>query len=123
MFNQKIFIKQCPHCQETYQLDKHSNLFPEVLELAEKYNVTSYKESRGCEQCNHTGVMKGIQPYVEYIIFDEDFRTKLFNCSSLYEMELLIKDKVRKENTCLEYFVLEDISSGILHPNQLTTLL
>ncbi len=123
VFNQKIFIKQCPHCQETYQLDKHSNLFPEVLELAEKYNVTSYKESRGCEQCNHTGVMKGIQPYVEYIIFDEDFRTKLFNCSSLYEMELLIKDKVRKENTCLEYFVLEDISSGILHPNQLTTLL
>lgn len=123
VFNQKIFIKQCPHCQETYQLDKHSGLYPEVLELAEKYNVTSYKESKGCEKCKHTGVVSGIQPYVEYLIFDEDFRTKLFNCSTLYEMELLIKDKVRKENTCLEHFVLEDINAGILHPNQLTTLL
>lgn len=123
VFNQKIFIKQCPHCQETYMLDKYSDLYPEVLEIAKKHNISYYKESKGCNECNFTGVQKGIQPYVEYLIFDEDFRTKLFNCSTLYEMELLIKKKVHEDNSSLEYFVISDVMQGVLHPNQLITLL
>jgi len=123
VFNQKIFIKQCPHCQDTYNLDKHSNLYPEVIELAERYGITSYKQSKGCAVCNYTGVQPGIQPYVEYLIVDEDLRTGLFNCSTLHEMELLIKNKVIKENTSLEYFVISDVVQGVLHPNQLVTLL
>lgn len=123
VFNQKIFIKQCPHCQDTYNLDRHSNLYPEVIELASRFNISSYKQSRGCKLCNHTGVQQGIQPYVEYIVFDEELRSGLFNCSTLHEMELLIKNKVMKENTSLEYFVIADVLQGTLHPNQLVTLL
>ena len=123
VFNQKIFIKQCPHCQDTYNLDRHSNLYPEVIELASRFNISSYRQSRGCKLCNHTGVQQGIQPYVEYIVFDEELRSGLFNCSTLHEMELLIKNKVMKENTSLEYFVIADVLQGTLHPNQLVTLL
>lgn len=123
VFNQKIFIKQCPHCLETFTLDKYSKLYPEVIDLAMKYNITSYKQSAGCSKCNNTGTIPGIQPYVEYLIFDDDFRTQLFNCSTLFEMDQVIRKKVQKDNTSLEHFVIADVLEGVLHPNQLVTLL
>lgn len=119
VLTQQIFIKQCPHCLESFALSKNSNLLPEVIELAEKFGITSYMESQGCSKCNHTGVQRGIQPYVEYVIFNEDLRNELFQTKSLYEMENIIKAKVKTDGTSLEDFVIPDVINGTLHPNQL----
>lgn len=123
VFNQKIFIKQCPHCQDTFTLTENSNLFPEVLELCYKFGITSYKVSKGCNKCNHTGVVRGIQPYVEFIVVDDELRRKLFRSQNLYDMELAIYDTVKEQKTSLEDFVIEDVRNGVLHPNQLVNLL
>lgn len=123
VFNQKIFIKQCPHCQETFSLTDKSNLFPEVMELCLKFGISSYKVSKGCSRCDYTGVLPGIQPYVEYIIVDDSLRRKLFKAQNLYEMEMVIYNVVKEQGTSLEDFVIEDVKLGILHPNQLVNLL
>lgn len=121
--NQKVFVKQCPHCLETYSVSKDTDLEPEVLELLEKFDIKFYKESSGCEKCDYSKEIKGIQPYAEFVIFDEDFRTLLFNCSTMKEMEEAIKTRVRENNSCLEYFVVKDVIEGILHPRELVNLI
>lgn len=123
VFNQKIFIKQCPHCQETYMVSPNANLLPEVLDLCQKFGIVSYMESKGCNLCGNTGVQRRMQPYVEFIIVDDDLRRQLFKSSNLYEMEMAIFNKVKEQKTSLEDFVVEDVRRGILHPNQLVSLL
>jgi len=124
VLNQKSFIKQCPHCRETRIFDESSSdLYPEVKELCVSLGITSYSESKGCVKCEGKGVMPGIQPYVEYIVFDDKFKSELSKCSTLYEMELKIRDKVNEDKTSLEYFVLKSIKDGDIHPNELINLL
>ena len=123
VFNQKIFIKQCPHCQETYMVSPNANLLPEVLELCQRFGIASYMESKGCAMCGNTGVQRRMQPYVEFIVVDDDLRRQLFKSANLYEMEMAIFNKVKEQKTSLEDFVVEDVRRGILHPNQLVSLL
>lgn len=122
VLNQHIFIKQCPHCQDTYTLSDDSNLLPEVIEACKNLGIKTYKVSRGCEKCGGTGELPGIQPYVEYLVFDDELRDKLFEANSLYDMLKIIKNKVMTEGTNLEAFVVPDIENGTLHPNQLASL-
>lgn len=124
VLNQKSFIKQCPHCRQERILDySKSDLYPEVISLCKDLNITTYSESQGCKECNFTGSSVGIQPYVEYIIFDNKLKTELAKCSTLYEMEMVIRKKVDEDKTSLEYFVLKGVECGDLHPNQLINLL
>lgn len=122
--NQKSFVQQCPHCLETkYISEKEDNLFPEVLELCKKFNILSYKQSKGCTECDHKKVLPGIRPYAEYLVVDDDLKSKIAQLPTLFDIEQFIRDKVQKDNTSLEYFVCNDIKRGILHPNDLINLL
>lgn len=124
LVNQKSFIKQCPHCRETVTFEKNSSdLYPEVKELCIELGIKSYMQSKGCDKCEGKGTQAGIQPYVEYLVFTDKFKSDLCKCSGLYEMECLIREKVKLDETSLEYFVMDGIRSGDLHPNELINLL
>ena len=124
VINQKSFIKQCTHCIETKTFDYNkSDLYPEVKDLCKELGITSYSEAKGCNVCEGKGVQAGIQPFVEYLVFNDKLKSELAKCPTLYDMELLIRDKVKEDKSSLEYFVVNAINEGTIHPNELINLL
>ena len=123
VLNQKALTLQCPHCLDTVVLKKSEEIFPEVREICKEFDIDYYMRSRGCEECNNTGVKPGIQPFVEYLKFDDALRFKLSKCSRTFEMEEIIKNHVRDNNCGLEHFMKKALLNGSIHPNQLLALL
>ena len=123
VLNQKALILQCPHCLDTLLLKESKELYPEVIEICEQFQLEYYMKSRGCNVCNHTGVQTGIQPFVEYIKFDDKLRFELARCTKTYEMEEIIKQHVKDNHCGLEHFMKRALLNGSIHPNQLLALL
>ncbi|MGL4949767.1 MAG: ATPase, T2SS/T4P/T4SS family, partial [Anaeroplasmataceae bacterium] len=111
--NQKMFVKQCSHCLE----DKFSTKLPKsILSFLETHDIKTYKESRGCIQCNGTGRANQVQPFAEYLKFNKELKSRLLRCNHCYEMEELIYEHVTSSHTSLDYPIAEAVRSGVLHP-------
>lgn len=123
VLNQKALVLQCPHCLETQIVEGSKELYPEVKDVCKELGITSYKRSMGCEFCNETGVRVGIQPFVEFIKFDDKLRSELAKCSRVYDMEVVIRNHVKANNCSLEFFMKRALMNGTIHPNQLLALL
>lgn len=123
VLNQKALILQCPHCLETEIVEGSKELYSEVKDICKELGITSYKKAVGCDFCNNTGVRVGIQPFVEYIKFDDKLRSDLAKCTRVYDMEMVIKEHVKVNNCSLEFFMKRALMNGSIHPNQLLALL
>lgn len=123
VLNQKALILQCPHCLETEIVEGSKELYSEVKDICKELGITSYKKAVGCDFCNNTGVRVGIQPFVEYIKFDDKLRSDLARCTRVYDMEMVIKEHVKANNCSLEFFMKRALMNGSIHPNQLLALL
>lgn len=123
VLNQKALILQCPHCLESLVLADSKEIYPEVREICEEFGIEYYMKSAGCAVCDNTGVQKGIQPFVEYIKFDDKLKSELSKCSRTYDMEMVLRNHVKENNCGLEYFMKKALLDGSIHPNQLLALL
>lgn len=123
VLNQKSLILQCPHCLETRVLKDSKEIYPEVLGICEEFGIEYYSKSIGCDVCDKTGIQKGVQPFVEYIVFNDELKSQLSKCSRTYEMEEVLRKHVSDNNCGLEYFMKKALLDGSIHPNQLLTLL
>lgn len=123
VLNQKALILQCPECLESRVLKDSKEIYPEVMEICEEFGIEYYMRSVGCPACEETGVKKGIQPFVEYINFDDKLKSELSKCSRTYEMEEVLRKHVKENNCGLEYFMKKALLDGSIHPNQLLALL
>lgn len=123
VINQKSITLQCPHCLESLVLKEADEIYPEVKDICEEFGIEYYMKSTGCAVCNDTGIRTGIQPFAEYIKFDDKLKSDLSKCSRTYEMEEVLRNHVKRNNSGLEYFMRKALLDGSIHPNELLALL
>lgn len=117
--NQKMFVKQCPFCR----VKKSHYDFPDhIKNFMKEYGISTFYESKGCPKCGGTGKSNVVQPYGEYVIFDESLKEKLLQCTEARFMEPIIKKAVMDNKSNLEYFIKEGIDLGDLHPTDFNKL-
>lgn len=123
--NQKMFVKQCAYCAK---LSSHRNFPSKVLKYMDKFNITTFAESDGkiknevCPYCKGTGKSNSLQPFAEYILFDDDLKSELLNCSDVRFMEPILRDYCEKNKSSLDYFIKDGITASILNPNDFLKL-
>lgn len=121
--NQKMFVRQCPHCMVEKSLEEKTSSLPKgVVELLINSNVRTYSESLGCAKCSMTGKAKVVQPYAEYLLFTSDIKDRLVECTRPHEMEKILKTECYSLGTNMELSVIDAIRRGELHPLDLTAL-
>lgn len=117
IMNQKMFIKQCPHCRKiTYD---ESELRDDVKEFLMENDIKTYYRSEGCSKCGYTGLANSVQPYVEFLYFTDEIKRKLLRCDKPYQMEDLIREYVIENKQSLEFAIADAIRIGDLHPRDL----
>lgn len=104
--NQKLFIKQCPHC--SYEIAT-INLPTKIREFLKENNITKVKENKGCKYCQNGQLKGGRKPYTEWLLFTDDVIARLRACNSPSEMEEVIKDIVRNDKEYIEKEVSLDV--------------
>lgn len=121
VFNQKMFVKSCPHCSRPHSIDAVKS--ERVKNFLVMNGVKSFMFSPGCEKCDFTGETKAYQPYVEFMEMNESLLTELLSCEHPYQMELIIKKAVRESDITLERFMIEAVKAGKLSPAYLEVIL
>lgn len=110
---QKMFVKVCPNCARE---SGHRNFPDFVLKLMDQYGINTFKEGEGCAECNFTGRANAVQPYAEYLIFDDEVKHDLLRCDKAYEMEDVIRRYVTEAHSNMEYSIRDAILAGVLNP-------
>lgn len=125
--NQKMFNLLCPNCR---RLMKVSEIPDKVIrDYLSLNNVTEAYSADKCPNCfdwrtDDSGfIISKNQPFAEFIIFTPEFKQDLLQCNTTWEMSLLIKEFVTKNNNNLEYYMLDAIKKGVLHWSTLHTIL
>ena len=113
--NQKMFIKQCPKCAHQHEVVER-DFPPNIYKILMEYKIFTYYQSEGCLNCNYTGKLNEVQPFGEYIIFDDELKTRLLQCTEARFMEPIIKEYVIANESSLEFAIKEGIDMGVLHP-------
>lgn len=113
VYNQKMFIKLCPHCSEEVPLDL-GRVDPLYRDFMLKHNLNHYYEAKGCPYCVNGKMIGGYHPLVEFVEFNYDLVNTLLQCGTNAEMESVLFNHVMGEKASLEYKVAEDIEKGIL---------
>lgn len=111
VFNQKMFIKPCPHCGKLENIDL-STLNPMYREFAQKYEVTSYMDSKGCIKCMEGEVIGGYSPIAEFIDFTPELVEEMLNNDSLVRMSLFLRNYLMDNEKALEHKVAKAINEG-----------
>lgn len=123
--NQKMYVKQCPHCL----FEKLSADLPPMLgNFLIKHGVTTVMDNKGCSQCNDGELIGGRIPKAEWLFFDDELIESLRGLNEPRDMEKYLKELVlhnetyKGKNVALEYKLLESIKSGELSYKALYTL-
>lgn len=125
--NQKMFGVVCPHCRKEVLVSSLSDVRKQQF-LSERGINTVYA-SEGCSVCRDEltgkfGTIKGRnQPYVEHLLFSDDFKSSLLACDHAWQMEAKIKEAVKKQATSLEDYMTQGIREGSLSVDALDYIL
>ena len=121
VFNQKMFSVPCKHCQNRKLI---GTLDEEKQQLLSNVGVKDYSVSVGCEKCNNTGIQDGKnQPYVEYLLFTPEIKSKLLTCSEPFEMERILQEYAIGRKQSLEFSMGAAVHRGDLDPEALNSIL
>lgn len=113
VYNQKMFPLLCPHCLTDIFVEDLED--PEVQGFLTAYDINKVAASTGCEHCIDSstgtyGILRGKnQPFVEYLEFNDDLKSKLLRTSHVYEMEQILKEEIMATKRSLEYEILNAI--------------
>jgi type II secretory ATPase GspE/PulE/Tfp pilus assembly ATPase PilB-like protein len=120
VFNQKMYVKMCPHCQERILVDSIENV--KITEFLKNRGTEIVPVSTGCKFCNHTGiVVGGNRPYAEFVIFTNDIKRKLLRCESPAAMEEVLREAVKGK--ALEDYVYDAVVRGEVSYTSLSLLM
>lgn len=121
VFNQKMFSVPCKECQDKGLV---SDLDAGYRKLLERHGKHTYYLNRGCSFCAGTKIQNGKnQPYVEYLVFTPEIKSKLLGCLYPYEMERVIKEEVELGKQSLEYPMCDAVEHGDLAVDALDSIL
>ena len=120
VINQKMYVKQCPHCASKVLVD---TLPPKIKEYLKSYGVSSVFVNEGCDKCNNGRLHGGIQPYAEVLVFTPEIKEQLRRCKEAYEMETIIKELMTNAKASLDFKVCKAIEEGLLHYSEAYTLI
>lgn len=123
--NQKMYVKQCPHCKtERLVQDLPSTL----SEFLSSNDVTVVWDNKGCKYCNNGALKGGRIPKTEWILFDDQIIEDLRGYSEPRDMEKYLKDMLLRneqfvsKRVALDYKLLDSIRTGELSYKELYTL-
>lgn len=131
VMNQKMFDVMCPNCREVYPTSSIRDLAKKAF--LEERGLQNVWVAKGCEKCistvkhsghNKTGSVIGAnQPYVEFLRFDDNLKSRLLACDHAWQMEEIIKEVVRENKNTLEDTMFDGIQRGVLDYNALDYIL
>lgn len=127
IFNQKMFGCLCEKCKEEMLTANISD--SDIRNLLLERGINKIYTNKGCTSCINIdsktiGIQRGRnQPYVEYLLFTEELKSKLVSCNSPYEMENLLKNELRATEHTLEKEMCEAVAHGIISYEALYSLL
>lgn len=127
VFNQKMFPLLCPHCMHSRLTEDLED--DELKEILLKYNVTNVGVSSGCEECidfntGAYGLQKGKnQPFVEYLIFTDELKSKLLSKQHVHEIEAILKKEILSQQRSLEYELCKGIKDKRIGADALYSIL
>lgn len=113
VYNQKMFPLLCPHCLiDVFVEDLEDE---EIRNFLTMYGVNKVAASTGCDHCIDSdtgtyGIARGKnQPFVEFLEFNDDLKSRLLRTSQVYEMEQILKEEIMATKRSLEYEILAAI--------------
>ncbi len=110
VFDQKMFDVCCQECSEQMMVSDVDSKYKNKLS---SIGLETVRVSKGCTACNSSGIAQGKnQPYVEHLIFDEDLVDRLLKCDHPYQMEVILRDEVRKRSQALEDYMRIGFENG-----------
>lgn len=130
VINQKMFDVSCPYCKKTFATSIIEDR--EKREFLEKRGLNFLQISTGCDKCSKkiNGKLDKIgsiigknQPYVEFLKFDDKLKSELLSCEFAWQMEEIIKNKVKENHDTLEDTMFDGIKNGVLNYNSLDYIL
>ena len=127
VFTQKMFSVLCPHCRKAVLASDVAN--EEQNKILKQWNVSQVYKSFGCSYCNDQdsgskGTIIGRnQPLVEFLLFTDELKEQLVRCKEPFEMEIILKNRVRDNSQSLEFFITKEIERGLLDVSALNQIL
>lgn len=130
VINQKMFDVACPYCKKTFATSIIEDR--EKREFLEKRGLNFVQISTGCDKCSKKingkldkvgSIIGKNQPYVEFLKFDDKLKSELLSCEFAWQMEEIIKNKVKENHDRLEDTMFEGIKNGVLNYNSLDYIL
>lgn len=120
--NQRLYKKQCPHCQKTVHRDMYVEE-PRIHAFFMKYDLISSKVSQGCDKCNNTGYIPGgIVVLPELLIFNQELISNLFKAQYPYEMERVLFAEMLNSEFSLERQMCLALTDGRLSPREVISI-
>lgn len=127
VFNQKMFPLLCPDCTESMLTEDVED--EELRNMLLEHNVTTVGMTRGCEKCfdvntGSYGFQLGKnQPFVEFLIFTDDLKSKLLSAQHVYEMEKILKKEIMSSKRSLEFELCNAIKEKRISPDALYSIM
>lgn len=145
VINQKMFDIACPFCRKKYSVSSIKD--KEKRDFLENRGLHFIDISIGCEKCSPVkgdlnvdglaegrnfsqdnsfkvgSVIGGNQPYVEFLKFDDELKSALLSCEYAWQMENIIKKRVKDNHDALEDTMFDGIKRGVLNYNALDYIL
>lgn len=127
--NQKMYGVLCPYCTETHLTASLPD--ERKRDFLLKHDINSVLISSGCSKCTteSNGIITfgnligKVQPYAEYLLFNERIKSELLSCLHPYEMENILKQELIKGKSSLEFRLAEGIRQGKLSIDSLDDIL
>lgn len=119
VINQKMFSKACKECTEVVSCERYQDkLWYGLIK-----NENNLPSSHGCEACGWTGELKSeVQPYTEYLYFNDRIKSELLKCNEPYEMEAFLKEELKRQGHDFETVLLNAIKSHEILPTGLNMI-
>ena len=127
VFNQKMFPLLCPSCVENMLTEDLQS--EELKKLLLDHNVTNVGVSRGCDECfdfniGTFGVQRGKnQPFVEFLVFDDELKSRLLATQHVHEMETILKKEIKDKKRSLEYEICKAVKNKQISAEALYAIL
>lgn len=118
VFNQKMFGVNCDKCRHSVLVDEFK--INKRKEFFASHGIKTAITTHGCSSCKGSGLKTGAnQPYVEHLIFSEEIIDKLLACDHPFQMEVIIREEVRKKQQTLEEYMMTGFVNGDIPLNAL----
>lgn len=128
IINQKMFRVLCDKCSEEILASSVDD--NRTRQFLTKHGVYKVRKPCGCPYCTDEkrpelrGYKLGVnKPFAEVLLFTQEVKSALLTCKEPYEMEQVIRDRVQKDKSAMEFELAHGIAEGVLSVDVLDSIL